>query len=213
MEKLDKDSLVFTTVNEENRYLRLKNIKPSNNLRDVYIREMTMQEQNEILYEETNNGDIEFYYNSEKFPNSVQWIIDTHYDSAFSFYEDIADYFDKKGYLKVSHKESTLFTLLYDFHRDKEFSMLEIFIEYLKYDYLMIGKPGFYPEWFQSKKDGELYDEIIREGNYKSIREGHKNSELEKFTYNIFKKIPEEIFIFFDYREKKTRVVKKTLEK
>lgn len=156
---------------------------------------------------------LDFYYNSEKFPNSVQWIIDTHYDSAFSFYEDIADYFDKKGYLKVSHKESTLFTLLYDFHRDKEFSMLEIFIEYLKYDYLMIGKPGFYPEWFQSKKDGELYDEIIREGNYKSIREGHKNSELEKFTYNIFKKIPEEIFIFFDYREKKTRVVKKTLEK
>lgn len=60
LEKLDKDSLVFTTVNEENRYLRLKNIKPSNNLRDVYIREMTMQEQNEILYEETNNGDIEF---------------------------------------------------------------------------------------------------------------------------------------------------------
>lgn len=156
---------------------------------------------------------LDFYYNSEKFPNSVQWIIDTHYDSAFSFYEDIADYFDKKGYLKVSHKESTLFTLLYDFYRDKEFSMLEIFIEYLKYDYLMIGKPGFYPEWFQSKKDGELYDEIIREGNYKSIREGHKNTELEKFTYNIFKKIPEEIFIFFDYREKKTRVVKKTLEK
>lgn len=156
---------------------------------------------------------LDFYYNSEKFPNSVQWILDTHYDSAFSFYEDIADYFDKKGYLKVSHKESTLFTLLYDFYRDKEFSMLEIFIEYLKYDYLMIGKPGFYPEWFQSKKDGELYDEIIREGNYKSIREGHKNSELEKFTYNIFKKIPEEIFIFFDYREKKIRVVKKTLEK
>lgn len=156
---------------------------------------------------------LDFYYNSEKFPNSVQWIIETHYDSAFSFYEDIADYFDKKGYLKVSHKESTLFTLLYDFYRYKEFSMLEIFIEYLKYDYLMIGKPGFYPEWFQSKKDGELYDEIIREGNYKSIREGHKNSELEKFTYNIFKKIPEEIFIFFDYREKKIRVVKKTLEK
>lgn len=60
LEKLDKDSLVFTTVNEENRYLRLKNIKPSNNLRDVYIREMSMQEQNEVLYEETNNGEIEF---------------------------------------------------------------------------------------------------------------------------------------------------------
>lgn len=60
LEKLDKDSLVFTTANEENRYLRLKNIKPSNNLRDVYIREMIMQEQNEILYDKTNNSEIEF---------------------------------------------------------------------------------------------------------------------------------------------------------
>ncbi|WP_027127952.1 AAA family ATPase [Fusobacterium perfoetens] len=60
LEKLHKDSIVFTTTNENNRYIRLKNIKPSNNLRDVYIREMTMQEQNEKLYEETNNGDIEF---------------------------------------------------------------------------------------------------------------------------------------------------------
>lgn len=60
LEKLHKDSIVFTTTNENNRYIRLKNIKPSNNLRDVYLREMIMQEQNEKLYEETNNGDIEF---------------------------------------------------------------------------------------------------------------------------------------------------------
>ena len=60
LEKLNKDSLVFTTTNKDNRYIRLKNIKTTNNLRDFYIREMTMQEQNETLYEKTNNGDIEF---------------------------------------------------------------------------------------------------------------------------------------------------------
>lgn len=60
LEKLDKDSIIFTTTNEKNRYIKLKNIKPSNNLRDMYIREITMQEQKEKLYEETNNGDIEF---------------------------------------------------------------------------------------------------------------------------------------------------------
>lgn len=113
----------------------------------------------------------------------------------FSFYEDIADYFDKKGYLKVSHKESTLFTLLYEFYLEKNFKDREIFVEYLKYDYLMLGKTGFYPEWFKGEKDGELYDEIIREGNYKSIREGHKNSELERFSYNIFTKEFEDIYV------------------
>ena len=152
---------------------------------------------------------LDFYYNSEKFPESVQWIIENHYESAFSFYEDVADYFDKRGYLKVSHKESTLFTLLYEFYLDKGLKEREIFVEYLKYDYLMLGKTGFYPEWFKSEKDGELYDELIRERNYKSIREGHKNSELERFSYNIFTKEFEDIYVFFDYRDRSSKVIKK----
>ena len=152
---------------------------------------------------------LDFYYNSEKFPESVQWIIENHYESAFSFYEDVADYFDKRGYLKVSHKESTLFTLLYEFYLDKGLKDREIFVEYLKYDYLMLGKTGFYPEWFKSEKDGELYDELIRERNYKSIREGHKNSELERFSYNIFTKEFEDIYVFFDYRDRSSKVIKK----
>ena len=152
---------------------------------------------------------LDFYYNSEKFPESVQWIIENHYESAFSFYEDVAEYFDKRGYLKVSHKESTLFTLLYEFYLDKELKDREIFVEYLKYDYLMLGKTGFYPEWFKSEKDGELYDELIRERNYKSIREGHKNSELERFSYNIFTKEFEDIYVFFDYRDRSSKVIKK----
>lgn len=152
---------------------------------------------------------LDFYYNSEKFPESVQWIIENHYESAFSFYEDVAEYFDKRGYLKVNHKESTLFTLLYEFYLDKGLKEREIFVEYLKYDYLMLGKTGFYPEWFKSEKDGELYDELIRERNYKSIREGHKNSELERFSYNIFTKEFEDIYVFFDYRDRSSKVIKK----
>lgn len=152
---------------------------------------------------------LDFYYNSEKFPESVQWIIENHYESAFSFYEDVAEYFDKRGYLKVSHKESTLFTLLYEFYLDKGLKNREVFVEYLKYDYLMLGKTGFYPEWFKSEKDGELYDELIRERNYKSIREGHKNSELERFSYNIFTKEFEDIYVFFDYRDRSSKVIKK----
>lgn len=152
---------------------------------------------------------LDFYYNSEKFPESVQWIIENHYESAFFFYEDVAEYFDKRGYLKVSHKESTLFTLLYEFYLDKGLKDREIFVEYLKYDYLMLGKTGFYPEWFKSEKDGELYDELIRERNYKSIREGHKNSELERFSYNIFTKEFEDIYVFFDYRDRSSKVIKK----
>ena len=45
----------------------------------------------------------------------------------------------------------------------------------------MLGKPGFYPEWLISLKDSELHNSIIKEKGFKSVREGHKNSELELF--------------------------------
>lgn len=150
---------------------------------------------------------LDFYYNSEKFSKSADWIIERNYISAFEFYEDIAEYFDKKGYLKVSHKESTLFGLLYEFFQEREFKDIDIFVEYLKYDYLMLGKPGVYPEWFKSQKDGELYDELIRKKEYKSIRDGHKNSELERFSYNIFSGKKMEFYLFIDYRDRSVEII------
>ena len=35
LEVLDKNNLVFTTTNENNRYIKLKNVKTNNNLRDI----------------------------------------------------------------------------------------------------------------------------------------------------------------------------------
>lgn len=151
---------------------------------------------------------LDYYYNSEKFPKSVQWIIEKNYEDSFSFYEDIATYFDSLGYLKINHKEVTLFNILHNFYKERGFKDLDIFTEYLKYDFLMLGKPGFYPEWFKSEKDSEYYDQLIREGNYKSIREGHKNSEFEKFTFNIFTQERESVSIFFDYRDKSSKIIK-----
>lgn len=58
LEKINKDNIIFTTTNPENRYTKFKNVKPTNNLRDMYLREMIVQEQNEELYDETNQYDI-----------------------------------------------------------------------------------------------------------------------------------------------------------
>lgn len=58
LEKISKDSIIFTTTNPENRYVKFKYAKPNNNLRDMYLREMIVKEQNEELYKETNQYDI-----------------------------------------------------------------------------------------------------------------------------------------------------------
>ncbi len=55
LEMLDKDNIMFSTVNPERRYIRMKNVKVSNNLRDMYIRGITLGGQDEVIYEETDS--------------------------------------------------------------------------------------------------------------------------------------------------------------
>lgn len=58
LETLDKGFIAFTTTNPDNRYIRLKDIKTNNNLRDFYYRDIVLGEQEEPVYEPTNNYEI-----------------------------------------------------------------------------------------------------------------------------------------------------------
>ena len=58
LETLDKNFIVFTTTNPENRYIRFSGVKTTNNLRDFYYRDIILGEQSEPVYETTNNSEI-----------------------------------------------------------------------------------------------------------------------------------------------------------
>ncbi|SMP41875.1 AAA domain-containing protein, putative AbiEii toxin, Type IV TA system [Sphaerochaeta associata] len=58
LETLDRGFIAFTTTNPQNRYVRMINVKDNNNLRDFYFRDIMLGEQDEQLYEQTNNADI-----------------------------------------------------------------------------------------------------------------------------------------------------------
>lgn len=58
LETLDRGFIAFTTTNPEKRYIRMSNIKDNNNLRDFYFRDIILGEQNEAVYEPTNNAEI-----------------------------------------------------------------------------------------------------------------------------------------------------------
>ncbi len=58
LEVLKNKDLWFTTINENNRYIQLKGVKPLNNLRDIYIRAVQLGGQDEELYSETDQYNI-----------------------------------------------------------------------------------------------------------------------------------------------------------
>jgi len=58
LEMIDKEHLIFSTTNENNRYIKLKNVKSNNNVRDLYLRAITLGGQNEEIYAETDSIEI-----------------------------------------------------------------------------------------------------------------------------------------------------------
>lgn len=63
LETLNKAFVAFTTTNPQNRYIRFINLKPKNNLRDYYYRDIILgEEQAEDVYEKTNNRMISFAF-------------------------------------------------------------------------------------------------------------------------------------------------------
>lgn len=58
LEKLNKESLIFTTTNPQNRYIRFTNVKETNNLRSFYYRTINLGGQDEEVYENTEKSRI-----------------------------------------------------------------------------------------------------------------------------------------------------------
>ena len=58
LEKLPYKSIILTTINPKNRYIRFNGVKPNNNIRDFYYTSIMLGGQKETLYNETKNYKI-----------------------------------------------------------------------------------------------------------------------------------------------------------
>ncbi len=148
---------------------------------------------------------VDLYYNSNKFKHSVKFIVDNFYESPFKFFEAVGDYYKEKGYFDIGNRETAVFNYLVDFYREKGFEKEKMFLECLKMDYLLLGKPGFYPEWIDSFKDKEKYKNALEKMNFRTLREAYKNTEIERFNYNFLENKEEETDIIFIYEKGETK--------
>lgn len=55
LEMLEEENIMFSTNNPAKRFIHMKKLCPSNNLRDVYLRGITLGGQEEVIYEETDS--------------------------------------------------------------------------------------------------------------------------------------------------------------
>ncbi|MGL4392589.1 MAG: DUF4080 domain-containing protein [Fusobacteriaceae bacterium] len=88
---------------------------------------------------------LDLYYNSNKFKNSLDIIMQTenYKVSSFYFFEEFSKYFRERGFFEISHKEENLFQYIFDFIKFKNLSS-QIFLENLKLDFFSLDKPERY---------------------------------------------------------------------
>lgn len=64
LETLRRNMIAFTTTNPDKRYIRFRNVKSNNNLRDFYYRDIVLGGQVEEVYSRTNNSEISYAFMS-----------------------------------------------------------------------------------------------------------------------------------------------------
>ena len=141
---------------------------------------------------------LDYYYNSGDFSYSLNYILDC-YENTFDFYENMANFFVEKKLMDIAHKKDKLYDYFYDFVKVNHMEKLDVYAEYLKFDYLKKEKKSSYPHWLVSEKDKDKLYEIVKTMNFSSMREAHKKTEIESFSIDVFEGIKRRCDIFFNY--------------
>ncbi|GFN36041.1 B12-binding domain-containing radical SAM protein [Tepidimicrobium xylanilyticum] len=161
---------------------------------------------------------VEKYYNEGYFINSLEYLIENNYKTAFDFFEDFLYYWEGRRYHSLSHSRNNLYKILLEFYKDKKYDNLVIFNELIKYDYLVNNSPNI-PDFInrdqiqitQGEKHRVLKDERLLNGYLiryrgKPTKEIVKRIHIERFEIDILKFI-EKDYKYSDYMDRETYIL------
>jgi len=136
-------------------------------------------------------------YNTGRFKYTLQFLIPLHGDSAFSFYHDLATYWEKRELHLVAHSSKSLYKYLVDFCQVHHAQEVDLAHEFLKFDALMSEKGTVRPEvlsWNKeiwAKERGAFWSSQEKVRNYlpdytfTNWRDINKKHHIEVFSIDI----------------------------
>ena len=157
---------------------------------------------------------VEVYYNSGQFRHTMK-AMEGYFSDAFSMYETLADFYEKKGYFGISHSRIRRYEILMEFLEEREVENLSYFKELMILDLYARENLKTRPVWAADRK---AYKEKIQEFYTKEAEApevlqdyaGYQPKQLEKMTHlEIFSyNVPEgkaekgSYPVLFDYRNR-----------
>lgn len=129
----------------------------------------------EILKLKMVESMVEVYYNSGQFQHTLNWIM-RFYEDAFSFFESLGKFYEKKGYGEISHSRIRRYEILLEFLREEteiseaEASQKMIYDLYLREN--LKKRPCFAP-------DQKAYEKAV--WTYRKEHQVSKTAHIEVF--------------------------------
>lgn len=156
---------------------------------------------------------VEVYYNSGQFAYTVDRLVQ-EYDSAFDFYCQLGEYYEKHELHLSSHSRISRYEILLDYIRVHHGASEELYSQLLTLDYYLRengkNRPDFAGEDRVDKEFAKaFYDSEAQEKRYLTGYEGYdkrqlrKMTHLEHFTYDVLGECDaKELTLLFDYRNR-----------
>lgn len=160
---------------------------------------------------------VELYFNSNQFFYTLP-VLEREFASPFAMFEELAEFYEKRGYFTNSPARSRRYHVLLAFAEEKMPDKKELFAELLTFDYYLRenakSRPSFAPDlslwrepiWSFYQKE-EAAPKLLRAYSDYHARQTMKMTHMEVFHYQVWKraegtewqKQEEPIFVLFDY--------------
>lgn len=162
---------------------------------------------------------VELYYNSGQFLHTLP-VLEQVFTDAFFMYQELAAYYEQKGYFVYSPARSSRYDILLEFALQKAPEKAELFKELLTYDYYLRenakNRPSFAPDlssyrdaiwdFYQNEEESPVY---LKKYTEYHARQTMKMTHMEVFNYPVWGSNPEAMirektptFMLFDYSKR-----------
>ena len=152
---------------------------------------------------------VEVYYNSGQFQKTIR-AMEHLFETAFSMYEELADFYEKNGYNEVSHTRIRRYEIL----QEKE-ANLEYFKQLMIFDLYARENMKTRPQWANDLsaykmqildfyKKEEENPELLTDYQGYQARQTIKMTHIEVFTYDVINENEEKgaYPVLFDYKKR-----------
>ena len=156
---------------------------------------------------------VEVYYNSGQFQKTIR-AMEHLFETAFSMYEELADFYEKNGYNEVSHTRIRRYEILQEFFQEKE-ANLEYFKQLMIFDLYARENMKTRPQWANDLsaykmqildfyKKEEENPKLLTDYQSYQARQTIKMTHIEVFTYDVINENEEKgaYPVLFDYKKR-----------